>query len=75
MEKSPKPLVLCGKIFTATGEPPIENGCVVIEGKEIKDVGSRGAVEIPKDAEVIELPGHTIMPGLIDSHIHITGLR
>ena len=70
-----KPLVLCGRVFTATGEPPIENGCVVVEGDRIRDVGSRGSVEIPGSAEVLELRDHTIMPGMIDAHIHFTGLR
>ena len=41
----------------------------------ILDVGSMGELNIPDDAKVIDVNGYTIMPGMIDAHIHITGLR
>jgi imidazolonepropionase-like amidohydrolase len=57
------------------GERFIENGCVVVEGGKIASAGSRGEVEYPPEAEVVDLEGHTLLPGLIDAHIHFTGLR
>ncbi|MEM2005682.1 MAG: amidohydrolase family protein [Zestosphaera sp.] len=58
-----------------TGEAPLENGVVVIEGRYIKDVGTLGSVEVPGDAKVIDLKGFTALPGLIDAHLHLLGYR
>ena len=44
---------------------------VVIAGNRIKDVGPDGKVSVPKDAEVIDARGHTLMPGLWDMHVHL----
>ncbi len=63
------------RIFDATGRPPIENGTIVIEGSKIADVGTRGEVPIPEDAEIIECRGLTAIPGLIDAHLHLLGLK
>jgi imidazolonepropionase-like amidohydrolase len=64
------------KVFTAT-EPRriIENGVVVIRNGVIADVGTRGSVEIPEGAEVLDLKGFFVMPGLIDAHAHLSGCR
>lgn len=48
----------------------IDNAVVLIEGGLIKAVGSK--LQIPADAEVIDLGGMTIVPGLIDCHTHLT---
>ena len=63
------------RIIDGTGGPVIENGALVIKDNLIVDVGSSGSVEIPKDAKVIDVNGRTVMPGLIDAHLHLTGLR
>ncbi len=46
----------------------LENATVLIEGDEIVAVGSE--VAVPGDARVFELPGHTVIPGIIDAHAH-----
>lgn len=48
----------------------IDNAVVLIEGGLIRAVGSK--LQIPADAEVIDLAGMTIVPGLIDCHTHLT---
>ncbi|WP_395344513.1 amidohydrolase family protein [Ningiella sp. W23] len=48
----------------------IEDGVVVFEGKRITAVGTRDEVTIPEDAQVIDVSGHTVLPGLIDGHAH-----
>jgi len=50
-------------------------GSVVVEDGKIVDVGSVGSVEVPKDAEVIDLGGMYLLPGLIDAHLHLVGMR
>jgi len=51
-------------LYTMTGDAPIVNGVVVIEGETIEDVGPASEVSIPSDAEVHE--ASVVTPGLID---------
>jgi len=48
----------------------IDNAVILIENGVIRSAGSR--LEIPANAEVIDLGGMTVMPGLIDCHTHLT---
>jgi len=43
----------------------------LVRGEKIEAVGNASAVKAPADAKVIDLPGLTLMPGLIDAHSHI----
>ncbi|MBI2848123.1 MAG: amidohydrolase family protein [Chloroflexi bacterium] len=60
-----------GMLIDGTGAEPISNATVVIEGSKIKAVGRN--VAIPPAAEVIDAKGKTVMPGLIDPHLHFPG--
>jgi imidazolonepropionase-like amidohydrolase len=64
-----------GVLIDGTGTPPIENAVVVIKGSKIVDVGEEGDVEIPSSSKIITVDGSTVLPGLIDAHIHFTGTR
>ena len=44
---------------------------VLVRGEKIEAVGSVSEVKTPADAKVIDLPGMTLMPGLIDAHSHV----
>ena len=44
---------------------------VVVRGEKIEAVGSASDIKTPAGAKVIELPGMTLMPGLIDAHSHV----
>ena len=63
------------KVFTGatlidgTGAKPIEDASIIVEDEKIKEVGK--ALDAPRDAEVIDVAGRTLMPGLIDSHVHL----
>ncbi|HEX2139496.1 MAG TPA: amidohydrolase family protein [Woeseiaceae bacterium] len=48
----------------------IEDGVIVTDGNRISAVGPRGSVDIPAAAEVVDVRGSTIIPGLIDAHAH-----
>jgi imidazolonepropionase-like amidohydrolase len=48
----------------------LQNPVIVIRGNAIASVSSGG--NIPSGSEVVDLTGYTIMPGLIDAHVHIT---
>lgn len=58
-----------GRVIDGSGQPPIENATVVIEGDRIVAVHT-GAFEPPAGSRVVEAGGLTILPGLIDMHVH-----
>ena len=67
-----QPLVLAGgTVIDGYGGPPIRNGIVVIEGNRIRAVGTEGTVAIPDGARVIDTNGLTVMPGIMDMHVHL----
>ena len=64
-----------GFLIDGSGSPPVDRAVVVVENGRISAVGPAGEVEVPSDAEVIDVGGMTIMPGLIDAHMHFMGTR
>jgi imidazolonepropionase-like amidohydrolase len=65
------PLALVnGVLIDGTGADPIPDAALVIRAGRIAAVGSRTAVEIPADARVIDVNGATLLPGLINAHVH-----
>ncbi len=69
LETCPRVLV-GGTLIDGTGAPPIKDSIVILRDDYIVEVGKRDEVEIPSGAEVYDITGKTIMPGLIDSHCH-----
>lgn len=57
-------------IIDCTGADPRPNGWVVIEGHRIKEIGQGRTGALPASAEVIDCMGQTLLPGLIDGHVH-----
>ena len=55
-------------LIDCTGAQPVENAVVVVKGNKIFHVGKD--VPTPKDAAVFDLAGCSLLPGLIDSHVH-----
>lgn len=62
-----------GRLIDGTGRPPIEDAVVIVAGEKIKAVFREGQEPIPSDAHVIDARGQTILPGLIDVHVHLGG--
>jgi imidazolonepropionase-like amidohydrolase len=59
-----------GRLIDGSGAAPLENAVVVIEGSRITSAGPKGSVTYPARAQVIKADGMTVLPGLIDAHIH-----
>ena len=58
-------------LIDGTGGPPLPDAVVLLDGERIEAAGPRGSVNIPPDAEEIDLTGLTLLPGLIDTHDHL----
>ena len=60
-----------GRIIDGNGGPPLEDAAIVIRDSKIASIGPDFVVSA--NARIVDLGGRTILPGLIDAHIHIGG--
>ena len=58
------------RVIDGTGGAPLEDATVVIEGNHIRAVQS-GSGAVPSGAQVLDLHGDTVMPGMINAHGHL----
>ena len=58
-------------LLDGAGGPVRRNQTVVLQGSRIAAVGARDVVAVPEDAYVVELSGHTVMPGMVGLHNHL----
>jgi imidazolonepropionase-like amidohydrolase len=61
--------IRAGRMFDTRAGTMMTNQVIVIRGDRIADVGP--AVAIPSDARVIDLSAATVLPGMIDAHVHL----
>lgn len=59
-----------GRLINGRDAQPVENSVVLLQGARIQAVGPADQVAIPEDAIVKDATGMSILPGLIDSHLH-----
>jgi imidazolonepropionase-like amidohydrolase len=64
-------VVRAGRMFDPRSGKNLANQVIVIQGDRITDVGPAASVLIPPRARVIDLSGATVLPGLIDRHVHL----
>src|SRR3712207_500463 len=57
------------RIFDGVSEQVVENGAVVVEDGRITLVGPDR--DLPPNAEVVDLGDATLLPGLVDAHVHL----
>src|ERR1700693_735953 len=62
--------IRCGRLIDGKSAGAISNAVILIEGDRITAVGRD--LKIPKGAQVIDLSHATVLPGLIDTHTHLT---
>jgi imidazolonepropionase-like amidohydrolase len=68
--------VLKGKLLIdGTGSKPLADPVILVEGDKIVAVGPASEVSAGPDDLVIDLSDKTILPGLMDAHIHLVGLK
>jgi Tol biopolymer transport system component len=59
------------RLVTMDGDEVIENGTIVVRNNRIEAVGPTGQVSVPAGANEIDVSGHTIVPGFVDTHAHL----
>lgn len=64
-----------GTVFDGTGAAPISDGVVLVRDGRIVSVGPADGVEVPGNAEVIDIKGKWIIPGLINAHGHVGDVK
>ena len=69
---STKYAIVGGKLIDGTGAEPVENSLVLVDDNgKIEYAGAMQ--DLPEGVEVIDAAGKTVLPGLIDTHLHFSG--
>ena len=64
-------LFVNGQVFDGTGTPPVPAD-VVVQGDRIESVRPGGGTAAEPGDQVVDCAGATVMPGLVESHAHLT---
>ncbi len=64
-------LIHNGTLIDGNGGEPVASGALLIDGNRIVAAGPLAALDVPADAVRIDAGGGTILPGLIDTHVHM----
>ena len=67
-----KTIIKSKQLIVDPEKPPILEGVVIIQDDRIVDVGPSKSIKVPQGCKVIDCTEETVLPGLIDSHNHIT---
>jgi len=63
-------LIRCGRLMDGTGQSPAIDAAILVDEGRIAAVGH--AREFAGySGEIVDLPGATVIPGLIDAHVHL----
>jgi imidazolonepropionase-like amidohydrolase len=60
-----------GRLIDGFGGPPLQDSVILISGNRISAVGRQGALAVPRDAQVIDARGKSVLPGLWEAHGHL----
>jgi imidazolonepropionase-like amidohydrolase len=63
--------IVGGLLIDGHEGPPIYNSVVLIDDRRIVAVGTSDALRVPAGARVVDASGHTVMPGIVDRHVHL----
>jgi imidazolonepropionase-like amidohydrolase len=63
------------RLITGTGGAAIENATFIVDGARFSQVGPSNAVKVPAGATRVDLAGKTVIPAIIDSHVHLSTTR
>ena len=70
-ENSRTHAIVGATLIDGTGGPSLSDATVVVTGDRIEAVGAHDTVQLPADAGIVDAKGKYLLPGLIDSHVHV----
>ena len=62
--------IVDGRLIDGHGGAPLEDSVILIRGNRIAAVGELGRLQVPEGTRIVSSDGTTVMPGLIDLHVH-----
>jgi imidazolonepropionase-like amidohydrolase len=63
------------RLIVGDGRDPIENAVFIVEDDKFTEVGSSGQLDVPEGAARVDLRGKTVMPAIVDTHVHLATTR
>ncbi len=68
---APDIAIVGARLWDGTGRAPVANAVTVVHGDRIVCAGASGECLVPRDARIVDAQGQYLIPGLIDSHVHL----
>jgi len=62
--------IVGGQLIDGNGSAPISNACIIVRNDKIEFAGKKEEASIPVNAEIVDVTGMTILPGMFDAHYH-----
>ena len=62
-----------GRVVDGTGRAPLAPATILVDGQGLAAVGLASQVPVPENCKTIDLQGRTVLPALIDGHLHVSG--
>jgi imidazolonepropionase-like amidohydrolase len=59
------------RVIDGTGAAPLEDQTIIIANSKIQTLGPSAAANVPSGAQVLDLKGYTVLPGLVGMHDHM----
>ncbi|MGE5232000.1 MAG: amidohydrolase family protein, partial [Deltaproteobacteria bacterium] len=72
---APTTAIVDAVLWDGTGRAPVPHAVTLVRGNRILCAGSVGECPVPRDARVIDARGGWLVPGLIDTHVHLLFLQ
>jgi imidazolonepropionase-like amidohydrolase len=72
---NPSTAIVGATLWDGTGGAPVANAVTVVRGDRILCAGAAGECAVPQGARIIDAKGDYLIPGLIDSHVHLLFLQ
>ena len=72
---NPATAIVGATLWDGTGSAPVARAVTVVRGDRILCAGAAGECPVPQGARVIDAQGQYLIPGLIDSHVHLLFLQ
>lgn len=70
-QAKPTLAIVGGRLIDGFGGTPVEDAVVLVAGDRVTGVGREGELAVPRGTKVIDANGRTVMPGLMDMHVHL----